>query len=292
MGSRRRGATRLEVAPRCGFSGDVTGSGANGSHLRGGATSGRKLTYRIGGLGTLATFSGDIAEQVTGTTTNLAKTGPGIWNLGGPSTHRGTTTVEAGTLCLLGGGSITNAASLDVQSGATLCVNGGSISVETVTIASGAAFTSTSGSITGEFNNGGTATISAGTLTITGDISNTGTLRVTGGAQLAVSGTFSNSGILDLLTSASDLPTNFVNTGIVIENRERRILTAEKLGANFTVTVTGHAGHTYQLQRTDTLGGPWANIGPAFAGTGTTLTLTDPTGATGPQRFYRVAVTP
>ncbi len=267
-------------------------SGANGAHLRGGATSGRTLTYRIGGLGMLATFSGDIAEQVTGATTNLVKTGPGLWNLGGPATHRGTTTVEAGTLCIVGGGSITNSASLDVQSGATLCVNGGSISVETVTIASGAAFTSTGGSVAGEFNNGGTATIAAGTLVITGDITNTGTLRVTGGAQLAVNGTFTNSGILDLLTSASDLPANFANTGIVIENSERRILTAEKLGTTFTATVKGYAGHTYQLQRTDTLGGTWTNIGPSLAGTGATLTLTDTGGASGTARFYRVFVQP
>ncbi len=267
-------------------------SGASGSHLRGGATSGRTLTYRIGGLGTIATFSGDVAEQVTGATTNLVKTGAGIWNIAGPATHRGTTTVEAGTLCVVTGGSITNTASLDVQSGATFCVNGGSVSVETVTIASGAAFTSTGGSITGEFNNSGTATIAGGTLSITGDITNTGTLRVTGGALLATSGTFSNSGILDLLTSASDLPANFVNTGIVIENSERRILTAEKLGANFTVTVKGYGGHTYQLQRADTLGGTWSDVGFAQNGTGTMLTLTDTGGATGAARFYRVSVSP
>ena len=267
-------------------------SGASGSHLRGGATSGRILTYRIGGIGTAATFSGDIAEQVTGATTNLVKTGAGLWNLGGPATHRGTTTVEGGTLCIVAGGSITNTASLDVQSGTTLCVNGGSVSVETVTIASGAAFASTGGNISGEFNNSGTATIATGTLTVAGDITNTGTMRVTGGAQFATSGTFSNSGILDLLTSASALPANFVNTGIVIENSERRILTAQKNGANFSVTVAGYTGHIYQLQRTDTLGGGWANIGPALAGTGATLTLTDTGGATGSARFYRVFVSP
>ena len=98
--------------------------------------------------------------------------------------------------------------------------------------------------------------------------------------------------ILDLLTSASNLPANFVNTGIVIENSERRILTSAKNGANFTVTVHGYAGHIYQLQRTDTLGGTWTNIGPAFAGTGATLPLTDTGGATGTARFYRVSVSP
>jgi autotransporter-associated beta strand protein len=267
-------------------------SGAAGSHVRGGPTSGRTLTYRIGGKGTAATYSGDIVEQNTGTTTNLVKTGTGLWNIAGPATHRGNTTVEAGTLCILTGGSITNNASLDVQSGATFCVNGGSVSVETVTISSGAVFSSIGGNITGEFNNGGTATITSGTLSVTGDVTNTGTLRVTGGGRLTTTGTFSNSGILDLLTSASDLPANFVNTGIVIENTERRILTSSKSGANFSVTVTGHVGHTYQLQRTDTLGGAWTNIGAPIAGNGTTLTLTDTGGAVGNAGFYRVFVSP
>ena len=215
-----------------------------------------------------------------------------IWNIAGPATHRGNTTVEAGILCILTGGSITNTASLDVQSGATFCLNGGNVNVETVTISSGAVFSSTGGNITGEFNNGGTTTISNGILNITGDITNTGTLRVTGGGQLAVSGTFSNSGILDLLTSASDLPANFVNNGIVIENTDRRILTSEKSGANFSVTITGYAGYSYQLQRSDTLTGAWTNIGPAVVGNGSTLILTDVGGATGSARFYRVAVTP
>ena len=267
-------------------------SGASGSHLRGGPTGDRTLTYRIGSKGTTATFSGDITEQNTGTTTALVKTGAGTWNLGGPATYRGDTTVESGTLCLLSGGSITNAASIAVQSGAAFCINGGSASVESLAIAEGATFTSTGGSFTGEFTNAGTASVSTGTLTITGDITNSGTLRVTGGAQLAVNGTFTNSGILDLLTSASYLPANFVNSGIVIENSERRILTSAKVGTNFSVTIIGHTGHTYQLQRADTLGGSWINIGLPQPGAGTTLTLTDTGGATGPARFYRVLVSP
>lgn len=267
-------------------------SGASGSFLRGGVTSGRTLTYRIGGKGTTATFSGSIGEQNTGTTTALVKTGAGTWNIGGPATHRGNTLVESGTLCLLTGGSITNTASIDVQSGATFCLNGGSASVETLTIAEGATFTSTGGSFTGDFTNAGTASVSSGTLAITGSITNTGTLRITSGAQLTTNGSFTNSGILDLLTSASTLPANFINTGIVIENTERRILTATKAGANFSVTITGYAGHNYQLQRADAPGGTWGNIGSPSAGGGTTLTLTDAGGATGTARFYRVLVSP
>lgn len=267
-------------------------SGASGSRLRGGATSARTLTYRIGGRGTDATFAGTIDEQVSGATTNLVKTGAGVWNLAGTSTHRGTTTVEGGTLALLTGGSITNTSSLDVRSGGTLSLDGGTISVESINVADDASFISTGGVLQGEFNNSGTASVTSGTLNINGPIRNSGTLRVTGGASILCTGAFSNSGILDLLTSASPLPANFINSGVVIENRERRVLSAQKSGSNFSLSVAGHAGHAFQLQRAESLQGPWINIGPAVPGTDSVLTLTDVGGAVTRSRFYRVLVSP
>jgi autotransporter-associated beta strand protein len=266
-------------------------AGENGSHLRGGPTAARTVTYRIGGKGSDTTYSGDIAEQSSGTTTVIVKTGAGVWALGGPATHRGSTTVEAGTLRLLAGGSITSAAAISVRSGAVFCLDGGSTSVESINIAEGATFTSIGGNISGEFNNSGIATVTSGTLTLSGNITNSGTLRVTSGAQLVTNGRFVNSGILDLLTSASSLPANLINTGIIIENTDRRVLAAARSGTNFSVTLIGHSGHSYQLQRTGNLGGPWTNIGSAVAGGGGTLVLTDP-GALGSRLFYRVAIVP
>ena len=266
-------------------------AGASGSHLRGGVTAARTLTYRIGGKGSDATYTGDIAEQNSGTTTAIVKTGAGVWALGGPATHRGGTTVDAGTLCLLAGGSIANAAPISVRSGALFCMNGGSADVESINIEEGATFSSNGGGITGEFNNSGIATVNSGTLTLSGDVTNSGTLRVTGGAQLVINGTFVNTGVLDLLTSGSPLPANLVNTGIVITNTDRRILSSARSGTNFSVTVAGHAGHSYQLQRTGALGGTWTNIGSAVSGGGETLVLTD-SGALGSRLFYRVAIIP
>jgi hypothetical protein len=63
------------------------------------------------------------------------------------------------------------------------------------------------------------------------------------------------------------------------------------------VFVKGYSAHSYQLQRADSLAGPWANLGSAQAG------QTQPNGeptllafidlaATGAQQFYRVAVNP
>ena len=117
-------------------------------------------------------------------------------------------------------------------------------------------------------------------------------MRITSGAQLATTGSFINTGVLDLLTSASSLPAGFVNSGVVIENTDRRVISSSKAGANFSVSVIGHTGHSYQLQRSDTLTEPWTNIGSAVAGTGSTIIFTDTGGASGDAGFYRVLITP
>ena len=267
-------------------------SGAAGSFLRGGPTGDRTVTYRIGERGTDATFLGKILEQGTTTTTVIVKTGAATWSLGGEATHRGETLVEAGTLRLLAGGVIDNAAAMSVASGATFVLDGGTLTVESLTIEQGGFFTSTGGTITGDLQLSGEASITAGTLSIQGDVTNYGTLRVTGGARLEHSGIFTNHGILDLLTSDGQVPANLVNHGIVIANTERRILSATRDGNDFQLTIMGHAGHSYQLQRAPGLGGPWAPVGAAVAGNGSMLTLTDAGGAAATRGFYRVAVTP
>ena len=146
-------------------------------------------------------------------------------------------------------------------------------------------------SISGTFVNNGSTTIS-GSLHLAGETVNNGTLRLTASGLLDVTGAFENNGILDLLTSASNLPPNFTNNGTVILNTDRRILTAAKAGANFTCTALGHTGHTYQLQYTPALGGTWLPIGGQQNGNGTTLTFTDLGGATSAARFYRLLVGP
>ncbi|MCU0796409.1 MAG: autotransporter-associated beta strand repeat-containing protein [Akkermansiaceae bacterium] len=266
--------------------------GAANSFFRGGPTGSRTLTYRIGERGTDATFLGKIDEQFATTTTAIVKTGGGIWSLGGQVLHRGKTQVEAGTLRLISGGILSNTAAMSVASGATFALEGGSVSVESLTIEEGGTFTSTGGSFSGDFQNSGVASVGSGTLSIQGNVTNYGTLRVTGGAQLMVAGSFTNTGILDLLTSGSALPENLINSGIVIANTERRILSAARDGQNFQVTIMGHAGHSYQLERAPGLAGPWTSVGAAVAGNGELLVLSDPGGASGTRGFYRVSVSP
>lgn len=58
-------------------------------------------------------------------------------------------------------------------------------------------------------------------------------------------------------------------------------------GSGFSVTVLSERGRVYALEYRASLGdGPWSSL-PLVAGTGSNLTLTDPTRAAGP-RFYRV----
>ena len=166
-------------------------SGAVEARLRGAATASNMLTWRVGGLNTDATFAGNIEEQNTSSVTAIHKVGTGIWTLSGTNTYRGPTTVSGGKLVLTGSLSGSN---VTVKDTATL---------------------ENLGQITGN------VTIEAGgTLetvgTINGNLTNHGTVRVTGNDLLAVSGTFTNYGVLDLGTWSGTLPANFINHGTIV----------------------------------------------------------------------------
>lgn len=268
-------------------------SGAVGSTLQGGGTAGRTFTYRIGGKGTTATFAGNIAEQIPGSTvTNIVKTGGGTWTISGNNAWAGGTSVEAGTLCISGNTSSDGA--VQVQSGATLRLLGGTLTTDAVNLADGATL-SGAGTIVADLNIAGTATVTStggSTLSVTGDIVNNGTLRIAGNTALNTTGTLTNNGVLDLLTSASSLPADFVNNGVVITNTQRVITSAAKVGNDFVCTCTGYAGHTYQLQMSSTLTGGWTDVGSPIAGTNVPIEWTVTNGAVGAARFFRVLVAP
>ncbi len=275
-------------------------SGVTGSFLYGGQTSsgGRLFTYRIGGKGTDATFAGAIREMDAAVTnTSFVKTGAGVWTLSGVCSYNGNTTVEQGTLRITG--TLTTPQAIDVKAGAILSVQSGTITTDAVNIATGATLTG-AGTLNGDLNNNGTVTAtSGGAFTVTGAVVNNGTLRIAGGTALSATGGFVNNGVLDLLTAAQGLPPNLENNGIVIDSTTLRTVAAAKSGNTVTVTVQGHSGHSYQLQRADSLTAPgWANVSGSV-GAGTTQPDGQPTplalqdaNATGSQRYYRVVVTP
>ena len=277
-------------------------SGSPLATLLGGATGGRNFTYTIGAKtapGMEAIYTGAIAEQNTGTATSYVKTGAGTWTLAGTCHWNGRTSVEQGTLKITG--SVTCGAA-SVASLAALNLASGSLATDALAIATGATFSASGkATLTGDFNNDGTATIAGGTFAVTGDVVNNGTLRFNGGAALAATGAFVNNGLLDLLTSPSSLPANFENHGIVLDRGLVKVTGVVKSGNTVTIAIASYTAHTYQLTRGDSLAGPWNPVGTVQNGahivngdgsfSPTTLTFTD-SGATGTQRFYRVSVGP
>ena len=180
-------------------------SGAASARLLGGATGGRALTYRIGGLGTAATFSGSVADQEASSPTAIVKTGAGTWTLAGTCTHSGSTVVEQGTLAL--SGAIDNTSPLQIAAGAVLDLRGGTASVEGVVVPAGATLTGWGG-IAGEVAIAGTCAGRGagggvgGVLAVTGLFSagSTGLVRLKAGAdRITVAGDLELAGTIDLV---------------------------------------------------------------------------------------------
>ena len=130
----------------------------------------------------------------------------------------------------------------------------------------------------------------AGSLTAS-NLVNAGMLRLTGTAGLNISGTFTNTGTLDVMTWTGTLPGGLVNLGTILD-RSLIVMTAYGLsGGDFTATIQGYTGHTYQFQYRDELtSGTWQNVGSPVAGANAPLLFTHANGTSADQRFYRVSV--
>jgi hypothetical protein len=146
-----------------------------------------------------------------------------------------------------------------------------------------------------KFENGAGCTMlisTAGSLTAS-NVINAGTMRLTGNAGLNASGTFTNTGTLDIMTWSGTLPVGFVNTGTVLGRSLIVMISSGLSDTNFTATIQGYAGHNYQLQyRDDLASGVWQNVGSSVAGAGAPINFLHSGGGVGEQKFYRVAVNP
>jgi Immunoglobulin domain/Bacterial TSP3 repeat len=138
-----------------------------------------------------------------------------------------------------------------------------------------------------------TATVaSAGTLN-TSNVLNNGTLRLTLQAGLNLSGTFTNNGLLDIMTWSGTLPPGFVNHGTIRDRSLIQVTSPQVSGSDFRATIQGYAGHNYQLQRCNDLpGGAWQNIGAPVSGAEAPINFTDSGSVTNARRFYRMMVYP
>ena len=143
--------------------------------------------------------------------------------------------------------------------------------------------------------NDGTLVINGGSIQINGSAANHGILRLTGDAILNVTGSFTNTGVIDIINWSGTLPPGLVNSGTILDRSMIRVLSTQATGGQFTLTVPGFAGHLYQLESRTSFEVPWATVGAPQAGTGTTATppaISFSPAIDGPRRFYRVVVTP
>ncbi|MBE7210455.1 MAG: trypsin-like serine protease [Gluconacetobacter diazotrophicus] len=234
------------------LSGTLTGTGVVGI---GNGTNNNTLTVNAGGL----------VSGATGTLT-----------IGNGLTNNGTITMPAGAL-------------LDASTAASF-TNNGALNL-----------TAGNAKLPGNFTNGsnGVLTNAGGTLAFnSGGITNNGTIRLTGGAVFDLTGAtyVYNYGVIDLI-DGSVKPSQAVimnmSGGTVLTSDLLRIKSTTRTSTAVTVTVDSYTGHNYQLQRgTSPTASSFANLGSPQAGsTGTTLTFTDSSPATG-QGFYRVVLSP
>ena len=271
-------------------------SGASGAILSGmvpdNNTPGANLiTWSIGGLGSDATFAGNITNGTSPSRTGLNKVGAGTWTWSGAGTYTGTTVVSAGTLALTG--TLTNTSTVEVLPGATLRLSG-TLNVASVTIRAGGVLTG-GGTINGALINQGTLTSdgAASAWTLNGAVTNSGVVRLTGGATLAASGAFTNSGTLDLVTAGSPPPAGLTGTGLLLLAGDIPTPAITQTGGMIQLSLPSLVGHGYQLQRTPDLAtGPWTDVGVAQAGTGATLIFTDTPAPSETRVFYRIVVAP
>ena len=269
----------------------------------------------ISGAHALTTTGSYTVQLQVGTSSSVTPssyTGTGPIVLSGANTYTGGTTVSGGgrlivnntagsgtgtgavtvsnTTTLVDNGSVSGSVSVSGTAGGT-GVYGGAVTVNSDGLFNGAA--TINGLLT--VNGGGSVMFSGGTLSANGGVVNNGTIRLERGAVLAVASgsTFTNNGILDVLTGGLTAPDGFTNNGVVIDSSAVRTRSVDMSGGAVTLTVDSFTGHTYQLQRNDSLAdGSFANLGAAQAGTtGAVLTFQD-ANPSPTQGFYRVQIDP
>jgi autotransporter-associated beta strand protein len=227
-----------------------------------------------GALGALANWSSPLNMTLGGDTIQAGDALGDAYNITLSGTLTGTTLMKTGNGTLLLSGSCSIAGATAVTAG-VLKVSGTLIGPISVTISSGATFY-----------------LAGGLLSVSGGITNDGIFKISGVPSLALTGSFVNNGVLDLINGPATLPPNFVNNGTVLDAANINVQSAAMSGSNFTLTIRSYVQHTYQLQGSTSLTNPvWTNIGAPQAGTGGALQFTDGS-AGGVQKFYQILVGP
>ena len=118
-------------------------------------TSGKTVTLDINNAGNTFTADQPLAQGSGG----LTKVGAGTLALGQANTYTGTTTISAGTLALVAGGSLAAGSSVSLADGTTLDVSG----LGTYTLGSGASLTASTTGAAANIKGGSSGTVNLGT---------------------------------------------------------------------------------------------------------------------------------
>lgn len=229
-------------------------------------------------------YSGVIQNGGTGAL-SLSKSGTGTLTLSGANTYTGGTQINAGALAA-GNASALGSGPVTVANGATLT---GAVTLH--------------GLLT--VDSGGLVRLASGTLMATAGVTNNGVMRFAKGASLAVSGgTFTNNGVLDVMTGSYSAPNGFTNNGVVYDSSliKAKSVSYQPASQQFTVTIDGYPGHTYRLEKSASLMAGFSSAGVSDQSVAentasnpppgpTTLTFID-NNQSAAQGFYRVAVDP
>ncbi|MCB1129734.1 MAG: autotransporter-associated beta strand repeat-containing protein [Verrucomicrobiae bacterium] len=166
-------------------------AGSSGATLGAGSSAGTNPLWRVGWLGTDATFAGVISDAGT---TKVTKVGDGTWTLTGNNTYSGLTTLEAGLLQIGDGGNTGSLGTGDValNAGELIFNRSDDTSFNGNTSGGGIITKRGAGTLTlmGSHTSIGITKVEEGTLAIAGSGSMTGTpsITISTGASLDVSG--------------------------------------------------------------------------------------------------------
>jgi hypothetical protein len=175
-------------------------------------------------------------------------------------------------------------------------VTGTLVIVNNLIIGTGQSFNPPGGSSTYQILiNDGTLTFESGTLVVSSAATNHGVLRLFGDAVLTIGGTFTNSGIIDIINWNGTLPPGLINTGTILDITDVRPTATSSDVTHLHFSVPGFAGHLHQLESSPDLAGIWSPIDDPVPGSGSPYsppTLEFSSLLDGPKRFYRVRITP